>query len=109
MVQGHHLYPQKELGILSFSDDLLDDAVLLPSGNHPFIPNLHTKGSASIHGFIRQNLTNIGERAVFDAWAPAQQLQFLQNVNKQFVSSVMTQLRPFADDALAWAGKNFVP
>jgi hypothetical protein len=105
MFQGHHLYPQNALGRLGFADDLLDDAVLLPSGNHPFLPNLHTKGANSIHGLIRQNVSNIGGRAVFDTMRPMQQLQFLQRVNSQFMSGLMTQVAPRAGDVALWAGR----
>ncbi len=105
MFQGHHLYPQNQLGRLDFANSLLDDAVLLPSGCHPFLPNLHTKGAASVHGFIRQGLSDIGGRAVFDTMRPAQQLQFLQRVNSQFMASLFTQVTPRMGGAAVWLGR----
>lgn len=107
MFQGHHFYPQKELGQLAFAKDLLDDAVLIPSGRNPFIPNLHQGAADSIHGFIRENIKSIGGRSMFDVMPPAQQLQFLQKVNNQYLSGILTQaqLVSHAIDPLVWAGK----
>lgn len=107
MFQGHHFYPQNELGRLDFAKDLLDDAVLIPSGRNPFIPNLHQGAADSIHGFIRENIKSIGGRSMFDVMPPAQQLQFLQKVNNQYLSSILTQSQrvSHAIDPLVWAGK----
>ncbi len=97
LFQSHHLYPQNQFGKLPFSASVLDDTVFLPTGNHSFIPNLHT-AKGGIHPFLAQT---------FGAGA-SPSLSALQSANQQFMQrTLLTGLAKPGANVSAWAGLLF--
>jgi WXG100 family type VII secretion target len=100
LFQSHHIYPQNQLGRLPFSSQLLDDAVILPTGPRgTFIPNLHT-AAGGYHPLLRQAANQVN----FAALAPAQQLQFLQQFNASFSRGLLTGVSGPLVNLGVWGG-----